>query len=56
LNPVLMSMQQVPRRPPATCHRALVAEWFEKAGITCRELGHEERAEHPLMLPLTRLR
>jgi hypothetical protein len=44
------------RGPPATCHRALVAEWFEKAGITCRELGHEERAEHPLMMPLARLR
>jgi hypothetical protein len=44
------------RGPPATCHRALVAEWFERAGITCRELGSEGRAEHPLMLPLARLR
>jgi hypothetical protein len=31
------------RGPPATCHRALIAEWFEKAGITRRELGHEGR-------------
>jgi hypothetical protein len=44
------------RGPPATCHRALVAEWFERAGIVCRELGYEARADHPLMLPLIRLR
>jgi hypothetical protein len=29
----------------------LVADWFERAGIGCKELGHEGLAEHPLRPP-----
>jgi hypothetical protein len=44
--PVLCCFERV--GGPGWCHRALVAAWFEAAGIGCRELGHEADALHPL--------